>query len=99
MNIVLTELYPLNRGKPARARRSDSSTSHDAAARTEADTRTEWQRQSIRAAVSFADGATAKELVTLTGIEYYTVQKRLSEVPGLYKTDDERDGCKVWMAV
>ena len=49
--------------------------------------------------MSFADGATAKELVTLTGIEYYTVQKRLSEVPGLYKTDDERDGCKVWRAV
>ena len=99
MNIVLTELYPLNRGKPARARRSDSSTSHNAAARTEADYKTHYQRQAIRAAVSFADGATAKELVTLTGIEYYTVQKRLSEVPGLFKTDAERDGCKVWKSV
>jgi len=99
MNIILTELYPLNKGKPARARRSDSSTSHDAAARAEADYKTHYQRQAIRAAVSFADGATAKELVTLTGIEYYTVQKRLSEVLGLYKTDDERDGCKVWKSV
>ena len=99
MNIVLTELYELNRAKPARARRSDSSTSHDAAKRAEADTRTHQQRQAIGAAVAHLGGATAKELVSSTGIEYYTVQKRLSEVPGLYKTDDERGGCKVWRAV
>lgn len=99
MNIILTELYPLNRGKPARARKRDSSTSHDAAARTEADTRTHWQRQAIRAAVSELGGATAREISRITGIGYIECQRRLSEVPGLYKTDDERDGCKVWRAV
>lgn len=99
MNIVLTELYPLNRGKPARARRRDSSTSHDAAARAEADTRTHWQRQSIRAAVYILDGATAREIASFTRLDYITVQRRLSEIAGLYKTDDERDGCKVWRAV
>jgi hypothetical protein len=99
MNIVLTELYPLNRGKPARARKRDSNTSHDAAARAEADTRTHWQRQSIRAAVSRLGGATAREISKITGIGYIQCQRRLSEVPGLYKTDDERDGCKVWRAV
>ena len=99
MNIVLTELYELNRAKPARARKRDSSTSHDAAARTEADTRTHWQRQSIRAAVSRLGGATAREISKITGIGYIQCQRRLSEVPGLYKTDDERDGCKVWKSV
>ena len=99
MNIILTELYPLNRGKPARARKRDSSTSHDAAARTEADHKTHWQRQAIRAAVSFMDGATAKELAAITRIDYITVQRRLSEIAGLYKTDAERDGCKVWKSI
>jgi len=32
-------------------------------------------------------------------MDYITVQRRLSEIPGLYKTDDERGGCKVWRAV
>jgi hypothetical protein len=66
MNIVLTELYELNRAKPARARRGDSSTSHDAAKRAEADTATAWQRTSIKAAVSFLDGATAREIASFT---------------------------------
>ena len=99
MNIIFTELYPLNRGKPARARKRDSSTSHDAAARAEADRKTHWQRRAIRAAVSHLDGATAREISRVTGIGYIECQRRLSEVPGLYKTDDERDGCKVWRAV
>lgn len=99
MNIVLTELYPLNRGKPSRARKRDSSTSHDAAARAEADTRTHWQRQSIRAAVSHLGGATAREIASITRLDYITVQRRLSEIAGLYKTDAERDGCKVWRAI
>ena len=99
MNIIFTELYPLNRGKPARARRSDPSTSHSAAKRTEADTRTHWQRQAIGAAVGRLDGATAREISRATGIGYIECQRRLSEVPGLYKTDAERDGCKVWRAV
>ena len=99
MNIVLTELYPLNRGKPARARKRDSITSHDAAKRAEADTATAWQRTSIKAAVSFLDGATAREIASFTRLDYITVQRRLSEIAGLYKTDDERDGCKVWKSV
>ena len=99
MNIVLTELYPLNRGKPARARKCDSSTSHDAAARAEADTRTAWQRNSIKAAVYVLDGATAREIASFTRLDYITVQRRLSEIAGLYKTDDERDGCRVWKSV
>ena len=32
-------------------------------------------------------------------VDYITVQRRLSEIAGLYKTDDERDGCKVWKAI
>ena len=99
MNIILTELYPLNRGKPARARKHDSSTSHDAAARTEADHKTHLQRQSIKAAVSYLDGATAREISRVTGIDFISVSRRLSEIAGLYKTDDERDGCKVWKAI
>jgi len=99
MNIVLTELYPINRAKPARARRTDSSTSHNAARRTEADTRTQWQRQIIKAAVSVMDGATAREIASFTRMDYITVQRRLSEIEGLYKTDAERNGCKVWKAV
>lgn len=99
MNIIFTELYPLNRGKPARARRRDSSTSHDAAACAESDSKTQLQREAIRGAVGFADGATAKEISSMTGFGYHVVQRRLSEIPGLYKTDAERDGCKVWKSV
>lgn len=96
MNIVLTELYELNTPKPARARRTDSNTSHEAAERTEAATVTHWQRMAIKSAVMLLRGATAKEIAKLTGVDYITTQRRMSEVEGLYKTDDERDGCRVW---
>jgi len=99
MNIVLTELYPLNRAKPARARKSDPSTSHDAAKRTEAAAATHLLRSAIKAAVAHLGGATSKEVASMLLEDWYKVNKRMSECEGLYMTDEQRGGCKVWRSV
>lgn len=96
MILHFTELYPLNKGKKARARKSDPNTSHKAAERTESLAETHLQRQSIKHAIYTLNGATAKEISRWTGIDYIAVGKRLSEIEGIYRTDDELEGCKVW---
>ena len=41
-------------------------------------------------------GITAKELVPWTGIEYHAIARRLSEIEGLTRLPDKRDGCYAW---
>lgn len=76
-----------------RARTSDPATSK-AAARHAASTTAAAQRRAIAVAVA-SHPMTAKEISAYTGIDFYSVSRRISEC-GLSKTDCVRDGCHVW---
>lgn len=83
-----------------RARRSDCETSHEAA-KAAVTRKADAERVAITAAIKDAwhgNGLTAREVASVTGIDYITVQRRISEC-GLTKTNVRRDGCAVWMAV
>lgn len=78
-----------------RARRNDSATSHEAA-KAAVTLKADSERIAIREAVKAApDGLTAREVSQRIGVDYITVQRRISET-GLTKTDTRRDGCAVW---
>jgi len=83
-----------------RSRSTDGDTSK-AAAKAAVSRKADRERAAIVAAVKGAwhgNGLTAREVASVTGIDYITVQRRISEC-GLKKTDAEpRDGCRVWSA-
>lgn len=83
-----------------RARSSDSDTSHDAA-KAAVSRKADRERAAITEAIKdvwHGNGLTAREVASFTGIDYITVQRRISEC-GLTKTTERRDGCAVWVAV
>jgi len=81
-----------------RYRNTDSDTSK-AAAKAAVSRKADRERAAITGCVRYAPGGlTAREVSYLTLIDYYTVQRRISEC-GLVKTDIRRDGCAVWVAV
>jgi hypothetical protein len=87
-----------------RARRTDGQTSRDAARHAATGKAAEDRLSILRALqlhnkVTGSAGLTAKELVGYTGLDYFTVQRRISEVAGIEKTAERRDGCFVWKAV
>ena len=78
-----------------RARTTDSDTSHEAA-KAAVSKKGDMERRAIRILFNeLQRGLTAREVANITGIEYYEVQRRISET-GLTKTKDRRDGCAVW---
>lgn len=80
-----------------RYRNTDSDTSK-AAAKAAVSRKSDLERAAIRSVVKTAySGCTAREAASLTGIDYITVQRRISEC-GLTKTDMRRDGCAVWIS-
>lgn len=80
-----------------RSRNTDSDTSKDAA-KAAVSRKADRERVAITACVKAApDGLTARQVCDQTGIDYYTVQRRISET-GLAKTDMRRDGCAVWVS-
>jgi DNA-directed RNA polymerase specialized sigma24 family protein len=76
-----------------RARADDPATSKEAA-KNAATLTAAAQRRAIALVVSY-EPMTAREIAAVTGIDYITVQRRISEC-GLSKTDCVRDGCHVW---
>lgn len=78
-----------------RARRTDSDTSHQAA-KFAASCKAEAERASIFCAIRDHGPQTAREVAKRIGLDYVETQRRISEVAGLTKTKDTRDGCKVW---
>ena len=77
-----------------RARRTDSDTSHQAA-KFAATRKAEQERLAIYEAVRNGGDMTAREIAHVTGLDYYAVQRRISET-ALVKTTEQRDGCRVW---
>lgn len=80
-----------------RARTTDPETSHEAA-KNAVTCKASSERLVIRLALMKLP-ATAREIAASTGLDYITVQRRISEVAGIVKTDMSRDGCRVWAAV
>lgn len=80
-----------------RARRTDPETSH-VAARFATSQKAASERLSIFLAVCNKGPMTAREIAHETGLDYIEVQRRISEVIGLQKTNVVRDGCRVWEA-
>jgi hypothetical protein len=80
-----------------RARRADPQTSRDAA-RYSASQKACQERLSILLAVH-KQPMTAREIAAETGIDYIEVQRRISEVAGIEKSGERRDGCMVWRAL
>lgn len=78
-----------------RARRTDSETSHQAA-KFATSQKAASERLSIYLAVCNGGPMTAREIAAATGLDYIEVQRRISEVAGLQKTEAVRDGCRVW---
>jgi len=78
-----------------RARRSDSQTSKDAA-RHSLSQKACAERLSIFIAVTTKGPMTAREVAAETDIDYIEVQRRISEVGGIEKSGERRDGCMVW---
>jgi len=81
-----------------RSRTTDCDTSK-AAAKAAVSRKADYERMQITLGVKGSnDGATAREVAVLTGIDYIEVQRRISEC-GLTKTAARRDGCAVWISV
>lgn len=80
-----------------RARTGDPQTSKDAAraAATHAACQT---RIAIRRAIDDHGPQTAREIAARIGVDYYEVQRRISEVGFIEKTAEQRGGCLVWKA-
>jgi len=80
------------------ARRADPDTSY-AAARHAVSGKAARERQDILGAITINGPMTAREVATDTGMDYIAVQRRISEVYGIERTGDRRDGCMVWGAI
>lgn len=78
-----------------RARRTDPETSHKAA-RFATSQKAASERLSIYLAVCIGGDMTAREIAVMADLDYIEVQRRISEVVGLKKTEAVRDGCRVW---
>lgn len=78
-----------------RARKTDSETSHQAA-KFAASCKAEAERMAIYRVICEQGPMTAREVSAAIGLDYIEVQRRISEVAGLIKTKDSRDGCRVW---
>ena len=80
-----------------RARTGDSQTSK-LAARHSLTQKACMERLQIFIAVTTKGPMTAREVAAETEIDYIEVQRRISEVGGIEKTAERRDGCMVWKA-
>lgn len=80
-----------------RARRLDPATSREAA-RNATSLKSDWVRLQIRKAL-LTRPMTAREIAEHTRIDYIEVQRRISEVGGIHRTDERRERCAVWEAV
>ena len=90
--IVFDFIQPIN--KRARSRRTDPSTSYDAAKRVELG-KADQRRRDIYLALEINGPMTFKELAVCTGIEQHEVSRRLSEIDGIMPTGQTRQGSRV----
>lgn len=84
--------------RPTRARRDDPESSHRAADQAERSGRIGRQLEAALAAVRERPGLTSLELAEATGIDRYTLARRLPELArrGLVHRDERPDGIRWW---
>lgn len=80
-----------------RSRSTDGETSKEAA-RNASNNKAAGERIKIARCIA-QEPMTAREVSNLTGIDYHTTQRRISEAAGIFKTTEKRDGCFVWAAL
>jgi hypothetical protein len=78
-----------------RARSTDGTTSREAAKHASSG-KAAYARIRILNTLRMYGGLTAREISAHTHIDYFEVQRRISETAGIVKTDERRDGCFVW---
>jgi len=79
-----------------RYRNTDPVTSKEAAKNARSG-KAEKERQQIYQVVAASQGLTAREVSQALNLDYITVQRRISEVQGLSRNGQKRDGCMVWI--
>jgi DNA-binding transcriptional ArsR family regulator len=77
-----------------RARSTDGKTSRDAAKNAVSQKAAATRRAILEALAQ--EPMTAREISKWTGIDYYEVQRRMSETAGIEKTTEPRDGGYIW---
>jgi hypothetical protein len=91
--IIFDWIQPINR--KAHARRTDPSTSHDAAKRVELG-KTDMQRAAIKGLLLTGKRLTVKEMAHYLPWSAYELGKRVDEVDGAIPTGEVRNGSRVW---
>ena len=88
MNIVFDWIIPVNRH-----RRRDPATSRRAAAHART-----GAAQALRERIyaHLARPHTAREVAAMLCADFVAVSRRMSEIPGIHRTGEVRDGCAVW---
>ena len=92
------QLAPRKSFVDTRYRSNDIDTSRDAAKNAASQAASE-RRIAIRKCLADGGPMTAKEIASVTGLNYIEVQRRISETGGIERTADRRDGCAVWRCV
>ena len=91
--IIFDFIQPIN--KRARSRRTDPSTSHDAAKRIELG-KAAQQRQMIFNAIKISGRLTVHELAEFIPYSAHEIGKRIGEIEGIAPTGEVRNGSRVW---
>lgn len=107
MNIIYDDLQPVRRAPMQwiaadigqRYRNTDPATSKDAAIAATQPGSIEQRAMILAELQASPDGWTGKELAHRLRIDYHSIQRRISEVKGIYRTGEKRDGAMVWKAV
>jgi hypothetical protein len=81
-----------------RARSTDGQTSRDAAKHA-ATQKAAYARTRILFTLRMYGPLTAREIAAHTRIDYFEVQRRISETAGIAKTTERRGGGFVWKAI
>lgn len=95
-SIIYTDLRPVRRSfVSTRHRCTDVDTSRTAA-QTAASQAASERRLRIRKALADGGCMTYKEIAKYTGIDGTEVARRLSEIGGIERMEESRDGCRLW---
>lgn len=94
--IIFDTIEPVRRSfVSTRHRSTDIDTSREAA-KNAASAYASQVRTTIRKTLAESGMMTAREISNATGIDYYVIQRRISETGGIQRTEFRRDGAACW---
>ena len=86
----------MSRYTDTRSHAGDPQTSRDAAVNA-VSARADSVRKIIYQAIKASVSMTAREIAAQTGIDFVAINRRLSEVGGIKRNGERRDGCAAWV--